>query len=95
MAYERIYLFGKQNSRGTFDDFYDTEKYTSMKEAYKANDYVECDFVKDENGILSIEARNVKRPEFRVYMKLKYQNCPFGIDALDDELAAAMACSLF
>lgn len=93
--YERIYLFGKNESRGTFEDFYSTEKYKTMQEAYAANDYVECDFVKDENGILYIEARNVQKPDERKYHRLNYQRCPAGIDFLDDNLALEMACSMF
>lgn len=95
MTYERIYLFGKKQSRGTFDDFFSTEKYQSLQDAYEANDYVECDFVKDEKGILHIEARNVKNPDVKKYHQLNHQHCPAGIDVLDDSLAAEMACSLF
>ena len=84
MKYERIYLFGKKESRGTFDDFFSTEKYQSLQEAYKANDYVECDFVKDENGTLYIEARNVQKPDVKEYHRLNYQHCPAGIDVSDD-----------
>lgn len=95
MAYERIYLFGKKESRGTFDDFFSTEKYATLQDAYKANDYVECDFVKDEGGTLYIEARNVQKPDEKKYHKLNYQHCPAGIDVLDDSLGAEMACSMF
>lgn len=95
MEYKRIELFGKKQSRGTFDDFFSTEKYATLQDAYKANDYVECDFVKDENGILYIEARNVQKPDEKKYHRLNYQNCLFGIDVSDDNLAAEMACSMF
>lgn len=93
MTYERIYLFGKKESRGTFDDFF-SKKYATLQDAYQANDYVECDFVKDENGIIFIEARHVQRPEVRKYYRLNFQNCPFGLDVIDDNLAAGMAVSM-
>lgn len=95
MNYEKIYLFGKKESRGTFDDFYSTEKYNSLQDAYDANDYVECDYVKDENGTILIEARNVNNPEIKKYHKLNFQNCPAGIDIMDDNLACEMATTLF
>ncbi len=93
MKYERINLFGKKESRGTFDDFY-SNKYKSLEDAYLANDYVECDFVKDKNEILYIEARNVKNPDVKEYYRLNYQHCPAGIDMLDDQLGAEMASKL-
>ena len=95
MNYTRIYLFGKRQSRGSFDDLYSVEKYNSLQEAYDANDYVECDFVKDENGTLYIEAKNVKNTDIKKYHKLIYQNCPAGVDALDDQLACELAVTLF
>ncbi len=93
--YNKIYLFGKKESRGSFDDFYSTEKYDSIQSAYENNDYIECDFVKDEGGTIFIEARNVKSPEVKKYHRLNFQHCPFGIDALDDSLAVQMATTLF
>ncbi len=95
MEYRRIELFGKIKSRGTFDDFFSTEKYKSLEEAYAAKDYVECDFVKDENGVIYIEGRNVKNPEEKKYHRLIYQNCPFGLDVLDDNMGIQLATALF
>jgi hypothetical protein len=95
MEYKRIVLFGRAKSRGTFDDFFSTEKYKNLQEAYDAGDYVECDFVKDENGVLHIEARNVKNPDEKKYHQLIYQNCPFGLDVLDDNMGIQLATSLF
>lgn len=94
MAYEKINLFGGKTSKGSFDDFFNTEKYPDLQSAYKANDYVEADFVKDENGIIYIEARNIKNPEDKKYYRLNFQHCPAGLDGLDDNLAAEMAASL-
>lgn len=95
MSYERIYLFGKKESRGTFDDFFDTTKFKTLQEAYEANDYVECDFVQDETGTLFIEARNVKQPDVRKYHQLNYQRCPAGLDVSDDNAGCELAVSLF
>lgn len=76
MTYEKIYLFGKKQSKGSFDDFFSTEKYSTIQDAYKANDYVECDFVKDENGTLYIEARNIKNPsEKKIQIKFSTLSC--------------------
>ncbi len=93
MEYEKIALFGPKKSRGTFDDFYSL-KYKSLQDAYAANDYVECNFVRDEKGILYIEARNVKNPDERKYHKLEIQRCFLGLDVLDDNMASKMAETL-
>lgn len=94
MEYEKIYLFGKQKSRGTFDDFFNTEKYKSLQHAYDANDYVECNFVKDNEGIIYIEARNVSAPNVKKYHRLYYQNPIAGIDVSDDAAACEIASNL-
>ncbi|HRG19317.1 MAG TPA: hypothetical protein PLP39_09520, partial [Flavobacterium lutivivi] len=93
--YEKINLFGKKQSRGTFDDFFDINKYETIEQAYNANDYVECDFVRDENGIIFIEARNVKNPELKKYHKLNYQRPFAGLDVSDDNEGVQLAISLF
>jgi hypothetical protein len=95
MNYERIELFGKQKSRGTFDDFFDPKKHKTLEEAYKANDYVECDFVRDEEGILYIEARNVKSPDIKKYHRLNIQRPFAGLDVSDDNAGIELAVSLF
>lgn len=94
MGYKKIDLFGRHQSRGTFDDFFSTEKYTTLQDAYKANDYVQSDYVIDEDGILYIEAHHVKNPEIKKYHRLNYQRPVAGIDVLDDNLAAEMSASL-
>lgn len=86
--------FGKKESKGTFDDFFSTEKYSSIKEAYENNDYVHADYVTDEDGTLFIEAHNSQKPEVKKQYKLNFQNCPFGIDVFDDSSAANMASTL-
>lgn len=95
MKYEKIELFGKQKSRGTFDDFYSTEKYNSLQEAYDANDFVICDFVKDEEGILYIEAMNVKNTDIKKYHRLIIQQPFAGLDSQDDYIVCKIACELF
>jgi len=91
---KKINLFGKQKSRGSFDDFFDPSKYKTLEQAYEANDYVECDFVEDENGTIFIEARNVRQPEIRKYHKLNYQRPIFGLDVSDDSAGCGIAVSL-
>jgi len=95
MKYEKINLFGKQQSRGTFDDFFNTEKHDSLQKAYEANDYVECDFVKDEEGTLYIEAKNVSKPDVRKHHRLNYQRPVAGLDVSDDNAGCELAVSLF
>ena len=94
MKYRKIYLFGKKESRGSWDDLFSTEKYQSLQDAYKANDYVEGDFVKDTDGIIYIEVKNVKNPQIKKYHRLNYQHCPAGIDGLDDSLACELGVTL-
>jgi hypothetical protein len=95
MKYEKINLFGKKQSRGTFDDFFNTEKYDSLQKAYDANDYVECDFVKDEDGTLYIEAKNVSKPDVKKHHRLNYQRPVAGLDVSDDNAGCEIAVSLF
>lgn len=95
MEYKKIYLFGKQKSKGSFDDFYDTSKYSTLEEAYNANDYVQCNFVQDEKGIIYIEAFNVQNNNKRKYHELIYQRCICGLDVSDDNAACELAVSLF
>lgn len=94
MGYTKTDLFGRHESRGTFDDFFDTKKYSSIQDAYKENDYVQSDYVRDDDGALYIEAHHVKNPEVKKYHKLNFQRPVAGIDILDDNLAAEMSASL-
>ncbi len=95
MSYEKISLFGKHQSKGTFDDFFNTKKYSTLQEAYDANDYVECDFVKDKEGVLYIEAKNVKNPNTKKHHRLNYQRPVAGLDVSDDNAGCKLAVSLF
>jgi hypothetical protein len=94
MNYRRIELFGTHVSRGTFDDVFSIVKYKTLKEAYEANDYAECDFVMNDDGILYIEARHVAQPERRVYHRLYVQHCPCGLADIDDAAGIHLAETL-
>lgn len=94
MNYEKVNLFGFPKSRGTFDDFYDTTKYGALHDAYDAGDYVEADFVKDADGVLYIEAKNVSSPEKKLYHKLNYQHPVAGIDVSDDTAGCNISLEL-
>lgn len=95
MNYKKINLFGNTSSRGTYDDFFDIKKYNSLQEAYASNDYVECDFVLDDNNVIFIEARHAQIPEIKKYHRLEYQRCFFGLDIIDDNAGIDLATSLF
>lgn len=94
MNYTKFYLFGKMKSRGTFDDFFNTDKYDSLEAAYAANDYVEADFVRDEQAAILIELRHSKNPDKRLYHRLNYQEPRFGLDISDDNAAMELAKTL-
>lgn len=95
MKYTVINPFGQSNSRGTFDDFYSTEKYKTKEEAYEKKDYIHVDYVVDENNTVYLEAHNVKNPEVKKYHQLMIQHFPVGIDMYDDQAGCEMAVSLF
>lgn len=87
--------FGKPNAgTGTFDCLFDSEKYNTMQDATLANDYVEGNYVNDE-GTLKIEFHHIADTQTKKYYTLFYQNCPFGIDAMDDNLACEIGITLF
>jgi len=94
MEYKIIAPLGKKQSRGTFDDFYNTEKYASLQEAYNAKDYVEIDFVADKENVIYLEAKNIKNPANKLYHKLNYQHFPVGIDVSDDNAGCDLADKL-
>lgn len=92
-AFEVIDLFGKRKSKGTFDDFYNTELYDSLDEAYNANDFVLCNFVKSE-GTLYIECHHTKTPGTKERIMLNFQNCPAGLDVSDDTAGVNLAIKM-
>ncbi len=95
MSYTKISPLGQRNGTGTFDTIFDSKKYTSMQDAFSANDYVVMDFVKDENNIILFEIYHVHNPDEKKYYRLQIQDFPFGIDMIDDRLGVEIATSLF
>lgn len=95
MTYKKIFPLGKRPSKGGFDDFYSTEKYKSLEDAYHADDFVKVDFVTDENDIVYFEFYNVKNPDEKKHHRLEIQRFPFGIDVFDDQAACTIAPTLF
>lgn len=91
--YIKISPLGPRKGPGTFDCWYDTEKYLSVEEAAVANDLVIVDFVKDENDIIYFELHHTKAPRSRRHYQLEIQNFipAFGIDAFDDDAAERLA----
>lgn len=87
MAYTKIAPFGPRNGPGTFDNVFNTEKYPSIKEAVADNEYVNIDFVVDENGIIHFEIFYSKNPKIKTYIRLQIQHFPFGVDVVDDTIA--------
>lgn len=94
MSYKKISPLGKREGVGTWDTFFDTEKYSSPDDAAKHNDYVAADFVKDEKGTILFEIYHSKKPEDKKYHRLNFQHFPFGVDILDDSLGAEIAVNL-
>lgn len=93
--YTKIFPLGKRPSKGSFDDFYDTKKFDSLKKSYDANDFVMVDFVKDEKGVIYFEFHHVKNPDEKKYHQLNYQHFPAGVDVMDDTIACEIAVSMF
>lgn len=91
---EKIKLFGERTSKGTFDDIYNSTKYATIEDAYAANDYAQCDFMKDKNGTVHIVVFNPKNPDEKKTHTLAYQNCPFGLDIFDDQSIVNLALSM-
>lgn len=91
---EKIQPFGQRPSKGTFDDIYNSQKYPSIEEAYKANDYAQCDFMKDEKGTVHVVVFNPKNPENKKTYTLTRQHFPAGLDIYDDQSIINIALSL-
>lgn len=91
MEYKKIAPLGPREGTGTFDCIYDNQKYSTMKEAQAANDYVQIDFVKGEDGIIYFEFVYSKAPDIKRHQQLQIQHFPFGIDVMDDATAMNIA----
>ena len=83
--YTKIYPLGERLGLGSYDTFYDTEKYNNIEEAIKNNDCVIANFVSDENSIIYFEVMDSKYPDKAKYHCLNIQHFPFGVDISDDE----------
>jgi hypothetical protein len=94
MGYRKVSLFSEQKSRGTYDDFFNPEKYKTIEEAHLASDYVQGDFVMDENDILFIQLYHMRAPENKIHHRLYIQRPVAGIDVYDDDKACKMALKL-
>ncbi len=84
MPFIKISPFGPRLGYGTYETFFDKEKYSSMEEAKFYNDVAVVDFVRDEYGIIYFQAYSTIDPETFLYHKLHIQLFPFGIDYRDD-----------
>lgn len=95
MSYKIIDPIGhKEESKGTFDTFFSSEKYNTLQDCYNANDYIVGNFVEDEEGVVYIELFSSKNPKTKKYHRLIHQNIRAGIDMIDDSLACKLAESL-
>lgn len=94
MNYTIIAPFGPNKSKGTFDDIFDSAKYSSIETAWRHNDFVKCDYVKDVDGTIYIEMSHIQTPDTKKHYRLQRQSFPAGIDILDDQLAADMAATM-
>ena len=94
--YTKISPLGPRKGSGTFDCWFDPDKYKTLEEAEQANDYVVVDFVKDEHGIIFFELYHTKDPGAKRHYELEIQHfLPFmGIDAFDDDAAERLAHKL-
>lgn len=97
MTYTTISPLGKRNGIGTFDDIYDTTKYSSHPEAMAANDLVIIDFVQDTYGKMYFQCYYSKEPAIVKILPLQIQNFipALGVDGWDDQAAMNLAQTMF
>lgn len=84
MIFTKIYPLGPKPGFGTYETFYDSSKYQSLKQAKEYYDVVVVDFVKDEWGVIYFEVYSTMTPDIKKYHKLIVQQFPFGVDYNDD-----------
>lgn len=75
---------GERIGIGTYDTFFNADKFESVEEAIANNDAVCVNFVKDEEGIIYFEYFNIKDPDTKKYLRLDFQFFPLGVDTRDD-----------
>ena len=86
---------GKRVGFGTYETFYDTGKYKTMEESFKANDAVAVDFVKDDKGVTYFKIYHIENTEHYELYRLQIQHFPMGVDMFDDQWAAYYANQFF
>jgi hypothetical protein len=91
MIYTKIAPLGERPGPGSYDGFWNMEKYKSMEEAMSAGDFVTIDFVQDERQIIYFEFFHSKRPKIRLHYQLGWQRFPAGVDTRDDAAAIEIA----
>lgn len=84
-------LYGYTNSKGTYDDFFDIDKYKTHTEAVEADDFVKVDYVVTEDNILGVQIYHTKTPDDKTYYQLSWQHPVAGRDIIDDNIIAQMA----
>ncbi len=88
-------LYGYDNgAKGTYDDFFDTDKYKTHPEAVAAGDYVQCDYTKDENNMLGVKIHHSKHPGDITHYTMSWQRPVAGRDILDDNQIGNIADAL-
>lgn len=88
-GYTVISPLGKRAGLGTFETFWDSEKYPDVETAIKANNCCIVDFVEKE-GTVYFQFHNIAHPDHKEYYRLNQQHFPFGIDVLDDNMACGI-----
>ena len=92
---KKIYLFGKKKSVGSFDDFFNTKKYKTYQQAKKNNDYVIVDFMIDKTDTIFVRLCHSQCKLAVKWYRLEYQNCPCGLDVLDDNNICQLAREMY
>lgn len=101
--YEVISPLGKREGIGTYDTFFDNDKYGNDLEAATAvNDCVVVNFVIElvemgygvNDGSISFEAYHTRAIDDKIYSLLGVQHFPAGVDIMDDLEAQRMCREL-
>lgn len=95
MPFVIISPFGPKAGYGTYETFYDVDKYSSIEEAKFYNDVAVVDFVRDEIGIIYFRVYSTLDPEKLFYHRLYVQLFPFGVDYNDDVAVCNLIAELW
>lgn len=88
---EVVSPLGPRQGAGSFETFFDAERFATIDLAISAQKAVVVDFIKDANGIIWFEAWHIKDPSTKKRRRLEVQHFPFGVDVFDDEAAVNLA----